>query len=291
MINVLVYGALGRMGSIVVNRVEQAGDMAVAAGVDVYSGGGAVYSRLEEVKEKADVVIDFSHHTLTPALLDWCVQKNVPLVLCTTGHDEAEKAAIHAAAEKIPVFFSANMSIGIALLAELARRAAALFPEADIEIVEAHHNRKLDAPSGTALAMADGARQAGEKRDRHPGRPHGQPAGDPRGVYLHRQPDHRAEARGPRPLPLCRRGPLRRPVPGGQARRPLRYEGHRGPGVTDTLGICALYHKHKQMSSIIFKYLKIFFDAASKRPKSPAGTRSGGAFSLSKNLPFSPQTW
>ena len=153
MINVLVYGALGRMGSIVVNRVEQAGDMAVAAGVDVYSGGGAVYGRLEEVKEKADVVIDFSHHTLTPALLDWCVQKNVPLVLCTTGHDEAEKAAIHAAAEKIPVFFSANMSIGIALLAELARRAAALFPEADIEIVEAHHNRKLDAPSGTALML------------------------------------------------------------------------------------------------------------------------------------------
>ncbi len=153
MINVLVYGALGRMGSIVVNRVEQAGDMAVAAGVDVYSEGGAVYGRLEEVKEKADVVIDFSHHTLTPALLDWCVQKNTPLVLCTTGHDEAEKAAIHAAAEKIPVFFSANMSIGIALLAELAKRAAALFPEADIEIVEAHHNRKLDAPSGTALML------------------------------------------------------------------------------------------------------------------------------------------
>ena len=153
MINVLVYGALGRMGSIVVNRVEQAEDMAVAAGVDVYSQGGAVYSRLEEVKETADVVIDFSHHTLTPALLAWCVSKNVPVVLCTTGHDEAEKAAITGAAKKIPVFFSANMSMGIALLADLAKRAAALFPEADIEIVEAHHNRKLDAPSGTALML------------------------------------------------------------------------------------------------------------------------------------------
>lgn len=153
MINVLVYGALGRMGSIVVNRVEQAEDMAVAAGVDVYSQGGAVYSRLEEVKETADVVIDFSHHTLTPALLAWCVSKNVPVVLCTTGHDEAEKAAITGAAQKIPVFFSANMSMGIALLADLAKRAAALFPEADIEIVEAHHNRKLDAPSGTALML------------------------------------------------------------------------------------------------------------------------------------------
>ena len=153
MINVLVYGALGRMGSIVVNRVEQAEDMAVAAGVDVYSKGGAVYSRLEDVKERADVAIDFSHHTLTPPLLDWCVENNVPLVLCTTGHDEAEKAAVQAAARRIPLFFSANMSMGIALLAELAKRAAALFPQADIEIVEAHHNRKLDAPSGTALML------------------------------------------------------------------------------------------------------------------------------------------
>ncbi len=160
MINVLVYGALGRMGSIVINRVEQAEDMAVAAGVDVYSKGGAVYARLDEVTEKVDVVIDFSHHTLTPALLDWCVSKSVPIVLCTTGHDEGEKAAITAAAQKIPIFFSANMSMGIALLADLAKRAAALFPEADVEIVEAHHNRKLDAPSGTALMLARSIQEA-----------------------------------------------------------------------------------------------------------------------------------
>ncbi len=154
MIRVLVYGALGRMGSIVVNRVEQAEDMAVAAGVDVYSKGGAVCADLKEVKEKADVVIDFSHHTLTPALLAWCVEKNVPIVLCTTGHDDEEKAAIGEAAKSIPVFYSANMSMGIALLADLARRTVALFPDADVEIVEAHHNRKLDAPSGTALMLA-----------------------------------------------------------------------------------------------------------------------------------------
>ncbi len=154
MINVLVYGALGRMGSIVVNRVEQAEDMSLAAGVDVYSKGGAVYARLEEVKEKADVVIDFSHHTLTSALLDWCVARQVPVVLCTTGHNDAERAAIDEAGKKIPVFSSANMSMGIALLAELAKRTAALFPDADVEIVEAHHNRKLDAPSGTALMLA-----------------------------------------------------------------------------------------------------------------------------------------
>lgn len=159
MIRVIVHGALGRMGSIVVNRVEQAEDMTLAAGVDAFSQGGAVYRDLREVTEGADVVIDFSHHTLTPGLLTWCQEKNIPVVLCTTGHDDTEKAAIRAAAENIPVFFSANMSMGIALLADLARRTAALFPEADIEIVEAHHNRKLDAPSGTALMLAGAIRE------------------------------------------------------------------------------------------------------------------------------------
>ena len=154
MIKVLVYGALGRMGSIVVNKVEEAEDMVLASAVDTYSQGGAVLQNLEAVTEKPDVVIDFSHHTLTPALLDWCAANRVPVVLCTTGHDEAEKAAVQAAGSHVPVFFSANMSMGIAALTELAKRAAALFPEADVEIVEYHHNRKLDAPSGTALMLA-----------------------------------------------------------------------------------------------------------------------------------------
>ena len=154
MINVLVNGALGRMGSIVVNKVEEAPDMALFAAVDVFSQGGAVLKDLDDVSGTPDVAVDFSHHTLTAALLDWCVRKGVPVVLCTTGHDAAETAAIDSAAGKIPVFFSANMSMGIAALTELAKRAAALFPEADIEIVEAHHNRKQDAPSGTALMLA-----------------------------------------------------------------------------------------------------------------------------------------
>ncbi len=159
MINVLVHGALGRMGSIVVNRVQEAEDMTLAAGVDGYSQGGAVYKSLGGVTEKADVVIDFSHHSQTAGLLDWCVKNRVPAVICTTGHDDGEKAAIAAAGEKIPVFFSANMSMGIALLARLARRAAEVFPDADVEIVEAHHNRKADAPSGTALMLADAVKE------------------------------------------------------------------------------------------------------------------------------------
>lgn len=154
MTRVLVYGALGRMGSIVINAVERAEDMTLAAAVDVYSQGGAVKADLEAVTEPVDVVIDFSHHTLTPGLLSWCVKKGLPLVLCTTGHDKGERAAIAEASRKIPLFFSANMSVGIAALAELAKRAAEIFPEADIEIVEAHHNKKLDAPSGTALMLA-----------------------------------------------------------------------------------------------------------------------------------------
>ena len=170
MMNVLVYGALGHMGSIVVNKVEEAEDLVLSSAVDTYSRGGAVLKDLADVAETPDVVIDFSHHTLTPALLDWCVSKNVPLVLCTTGHDGAERAAIDRAAERIPVFFSANMSMGIAALADLARRAAALFPEADIEIVEAHHNRKLDAPSGTALMLAEAVRQVRPGAVPHPGR-------------------------------------------------------------------------------------------------------------------------
>ncbi len=156
---VVVNGALGRMGSITVNMVEAAADMDLLAGVDVLSHGGAVLSTLDDVPDGADAVIDFSHHSLTEGLLRWARAGNVPVVLCTTGHTDAERAAIMEAAENIPVFFSANMSIGVALLAELAKRTAALFPEADIEIVETHHNRKADAPSGTALMLGEAVRE------------------------------------------------------------------------------------------------------------------------------------
>ncbi|MGM9521027.1 MAG: 4-hydroxy-tetrahydrodipicolinate reductase [Oscillospiraceae bacterium] len=156
---VLVNGALGRMGSIVVNQVEAAGDLELAAAVDVFSSGGAVLSSLEQVASPVDVVIDFSHHTLTAGLLNWAADRNIPVVLCTTGHDDSEKAAIAAAAEKIPVFYSANMSMGVALLAQLAKKAASVFPDADIEIVETHHNRKADAPSGTALMLGEAIKE------------------------------------------------------------------------------------------------------------------------------------
>ena len=114
---------------------------------------------LADYKDSADVIIDFSHHSLTKEVIAYALSREIPLVMCTTGHTEEEKALITEASKSIPVFYSANMSLGIATLCDFARRAAELFPEADIEIVEAHHNRKLDAPSGTALMIADTIRQ------------------------------------------------------------------------------------------------------------------------------------
>lgn len=130
-------------------------------GVDAFSenatvAGAPCFRTFSETEGcGADVVIDFSHHTVTESLLSYCVSENLPVVIATTGHDERETELIKRASEHIPVFFSANMSLGIALLCELAKTVAKTMPDADIEIIEKHHNRKLDAPSGTALLLAD----------------------------------------------------------------------------------------------------------------------------------------
>jgi 4-hydroxy-tetrahydrodipicolinate reductase len=130
----------------------------VAAGFDVMpidTREFPTYTDWNAVQEKVDCIIDFSHHTATEALLNFAKANKIPTVVATTGHTEEEKALILSAAEEIPVFHSANMSLGIALLVELAKTAAKAFPDADIEIIEKHHNRKLDAPSGTALLLAN----------------------------------------------------------------------------------------------------------------------------------------
>jgi 4-hydroxy-tetrahydrodipicolinate reductase len=103
-------------------------------------------------------VLDFSNHAATGELLDYCEQRRLPVVLATTGQTPEELARIGRAAGTVPVFRSANMSLGIAVLLDLARRAARMFPDADVEIVEAHHNQKLDVPSGTALMLANAVR-------------------------------------------------------------------------------------------------------------------------------------
>ena len=117
-----------------------------------------------------DVVVDFSHHSCTGDLLAYAVGNGIPLVLATTGQTEEERAAIRKAAETIPLFFAANYSLGVALLIELARKTAAAMPDAEIEIVEVHHDRKVDAPSGTALAIADAICQIRPESTVHSGR-------------------------------------------------------------------------------------------------------------------------
>lgn len=158
---ILLNGINGRMGRAVLSLAREGYRGAeVVLGVDPSADGGLdmpTYRSFSEITDAADVdcIIDFSHHTAVCALLDFATERGIPTVVATTGHSEEELAAIYSAAEEIPVFFSANMSLGVALLVELAKRAAAAFPEADIEIIEKHHNRKLDAPSGTALMIAD----------------------------------------------------------------------------------------------------------------------------------------
>jgi len=159
--NILLNGISGFMGREVAKLCrENYRGATLAMGVDPCGkadGEVAVYTSLEQIPsvDGVDCIIDFSHHSVTPALLDFAVESRLPLVLCTTGHTEDEITLIHKAAERIPLFYSGNMSVGIALLIELAKTTAAALPEAEIEIIEKHHDRKVDAPSGTALMLAN----------------------------------------------------------------------------------------------------------------------------------------
>lgn len=156
MIKVLVNGAAGRMGRTVTGMVNDDPDMEVAAMVDAFGNTDEGYiTDLDDFDGECDVVIDFSFHTSAPKLMDWCVANGIPAVVATTGHTDDEKAAISKAAEEVAVFQSANMSVGIALLNRLVKQAAEIFPSAEVEIIEAHHDQKADAPSGTALMLAD----------------------------------------------------------------------------------------------------------------------------------------
>ena len=155
---ILFSGIAGRMGKATRAAAEGSEEYKIVAGIDVVPSVDTIpiYQDPYDVNVDVDAIIDFSHHTATPKLLDYAISKKLPIVVCTTGHTEEETAAIRAASEKIPVFFSRNMSIGINLLIELTKKAAAILGEDfDIEIVEKHHNKKLDAPSGTALMIAD----------------------------------------------------------------------------------------------------------------------------------------
>lgn len=144
----IINGSNGRMGRIL---TDMAGSDNIAALVDINGGD---YPSLEAFTGEADCVIDFSNHTAAHELTAYCLKRKLPVLIASTGHTETELSEIHEASRKIPVFMSPNMSIGVALVADLAERTARLFGECDIELIEAHHHHKLDVPSGTALMLA-----------------------------------------------------------------------------------------------------------------------------------------
>lgn len=147
--NAIVCGANGAMGQLLCAALGEH-----LAGKVSLDGANGVAKTFEELGEtNADTVIDFSHHSAIGQVLDYALPRGLSVVIGTTGHTVEEKQRILEAAQSIPVFFSGNMSLGIAVLCRLAAQAASAFPEADIEIVETHHNRKVDAPSGTALML------------------------------------------------------------------------------------------------------------------------------------------
>ncbi len=158
MVRIILCGANGKMGKVIQSVVSAREDAEIVAGVDINTAPAPfpVYSDISEVNEEADVIIDFTNPSLLCGLLNFATSKKIPVVIGTTGFDDQQKEQIKAASEKTAVFFTYNMSIGVNLLANLAKKAAQILSDDfDIEIIEKHHNQKIDAPSGTALMLAD----------------------------------------------------------------------------------------------------------------------------------------
>lgn len=159
MINILLCGANGKMGKAVVRAAENAADIKIAAGFDVNTESTAdfrVYNDLSLIQEEIDCIIDFSHPSVFDTMLEYAKTNKIPYIICTTGLSDGQKKAFLAASKEAPIFYSANMSVGVNLITALAKYASKALEESfDIEIVEKHHNQKIDAPSGTALAIAD----------------------------------------------------------------------------------------------------------------------------------------
>lgn len=160
MTKIILSGANGHMGRVIARLIAARGDCTVVAGIDPAPGmhdGFHVFSSAADCTVPADVIIDFSHPAALDPLLEMALGRNLPVVVCTTGLSAGQIEKIREAAETIPVFHSANMSLGVNLMLELCKTAArVLGGDFDIEIVEKHHNQKIDAPSGTALMLADG---------------------------------------------------------------------------------------------------------------------------------------
>lgn len=158
MIDILLVGASGKMGKFVALACDNDGELNVKAGVDKFCENlnFPVFKSFKEVDVKADVIIDFSNPALLDDMLDYAISSKTPVVIATTGYNEEQTEKIKSASKEIPIFFTFNMSIGVNLICSLAKKAAAILGDKfDIEIIEKHHNQKIDAPSGTAIMLAN----------------------------------------------------------------------------------------------------------------------------------------
>ena len=160
MVKMIMHGCNGKMGQVITKIVKEDANAEIVAGIDKYMGipnDYPVFESIDKCDVEADVVIDFSNAAAVDGLLDYCVEKQIPVVLCTTGLSEEQLGQVQEASKKVAVLKSANMSLGVNMLLKLLQDATKILAPAgfDIEIVERHHNQKVDAPSGTALAMAD----------------------------------------------------------------------------------------------------------------------------------------
>lgn len=165
MTRIIMHGCNGKMGQVITDLVKADADAEIVAGIDDYGESRydyPLYRSLDECDAKADVIVDFSKVSAIDALLEYAGKTGLPLVLCTTGLTGEQLAKVQKLSERTAVLKSANMSLGINLLMDLLRKAVKVLAPAgfDIEIVEKHHNQKVDAPSGTALALADVMNQA-----------------------------------------------------------------------------------------------------------------------------------
>lgn len=165
MTRVIMHGCNGKMGRFITNLIKEEKDVQIVAGVDTYQeieNDYPVFASICDCDVEADVVIDFSNAKAVEGLLDCCAKKNLPVVLCSTGLSEEQLEKVKKASEKTAVLKSANMSLGINMFLDILPKIVKLLAPAgfDVEIVERHHNQKLDAPSGTALALADSMNEA-----------------------------------------------------------------------------------------------------------------------------------
>jgi len=163
MIKVLIHGCNGKMGQEVQKQLDFYDDCVLLAGFDIENTGNftfPVYTNFNEIIEKPDVIIDFSIPKATMSMLDYAKENHIPVVIATTGFSEEENNKVLEYSKVLPVFKSANMSFDINLMSKVLKEVAKALPNTDIEIVETHHNRKIDSPSGTAILLADSINEA-----------------------------------------------------------------------------------------------------------------------------------